>query len=326
MLTLIRIFVIIIVLFGSIFGWRTFRQYQPVSTPEKALLEERLKNHVKKLSYDIGERSIFMYEKLNEAALYITNEFKSYGYKVEFHAYQLYGKKTENIIAEKRGDIKPDEIIIVGAHYDTCFNPGADDNASGIAGLLELARIFSDKPTACTIRFIAFANEEPPFFKTEDMGSFQYIRESKKKNEKIRGAVILEMIGFYSGRLFSQRYPPLFGFFYPNRANFIAVISNFHSRKLAGQIKKGFREGIKFPIESVSTFDFIPGVDFSDNWSFWKNKIPAVMITDTAFYRYPHYHSDQDTYEKLDYKSISEVIIGLYSAINEPDNIIPSSV
>lgn len=300
------IFIIIFFLFiGSTFGWQTFRSYK--ASPVDSLL----KGHVKRLSDDIGDRSVFRYEKLQEAKEYIIGEFKSYGYEVETQGYTIYGRYSENIIVTKKGRL--DSVIIIGAHYDTCFNPGADDNASSVAGLLELARLFSGVETNYTIRFIAFVNEEPPFFKSKNMGSYQYLQTIK--GEDIRGAIILEMIGYYNNKLFSQKYPFLFGLFYPNRANFIAIISNFESRRFAKEIKANFRRHSRFPIESVATFSFVPGVDFSDNWSFWKAGIPAVMITDTAFYRYPYYHSEQDTYEKLDYDSLAEVVYGLYKAI-----------
>lgn len=303
-----------LIIFGAIifiistFGWRTFRAC-PIG-PVDNVLVGRLKSHVKKLSGDIGDRSIFRYEKLKETRDYIINEFKGYGYEVELHGYTLYDKYSENIIVNKKGN--SGEVIIISAHYDTCFNPGADDNASAVAGLLELARMLAGSETGYTIRFIAFVNEEPPFFKTENMGSFQYLQGFK---EKIKGAIILEMIGYYSDKLFSQRYPPFFGLFYPNRANFIAIVSNFESRRFAKEIKKNFKKHSRFPIESVATFSFVPGVDFSDNWSFWKAGLPAVMITDTAFYRYPYYHSSQDTYEKLNYEGMSEIVYGLYKAI-----------
>lgn len=305
---------ILVVFIGSTFGWQGFSRRRRISKDAEALVG-RLKDHVKKLSDDIGDRSMFRYEKLREARDYIVSKLKGYGYEVELQSYPLHGKYPENIIADKKGRRAPNEIIIIAAHYDTCFNPGADDNASGVAGLLELARLSFKEETNHTIRFIAFVNEEPPFFKTKDMGSFQYVQELKKKGEDIRGALILEMIGFYNDRLFSQRYPYIFGLFYPNRADFIAVISNFWSRQLAGEVKRNFKSHSGFPIESVTTFSFVPGVDFSDNWSFWKEGLPAVMVTDTAFYRYKYYHSEEDTYEKLDYSRIAEVVYGLSKAV-----------
>ena len=222
-----------------------------------------------------------------------------------------------NIIAKKTGKVKPDEIIIVGAHYDTCFNPGADDNASAIAGLLELASLLADGEYCRTVRFVAFVNEEPPFFKTEDMGSFVYARQAKQESEDIKAVLILEMIGYYSDKTFSQRYPLFLGPFYPNRANFIAVVGNFTNRRLVQKVASHLKDNSRILIRPVVLFDFVPGVDFSDHWSFWQMGISSVMITDTAFYRYRHYHSNSDTFEKLDYQKIAELVEGLESVLLE---------
>ena len=284
---------------------------------ENYRLAKILKSHVYKLAHQIGERSVYKYEKLEEAAGYITEQFGSFGYNVEFQKYTLLGKTVKNIIATKVGSKIPEEVIIVAAHYDSCFNPGADDNASAVAGLIELAKTTSDKKTNSTIKFIAFVNEEPPFFKTERMGSRVYAKEAKAKGENIKAVLILEMIGYYSNKPNSQRYPPLFGLFYPNKGNFIAIVGNFQSRWLVKKVMTDFKKQTKFPIESVATFGFVPGVDFSDHWSFWQEGYPAVMITDTGFYRNPHYHSSCDTYEKLDYESMAEVVKGLSAVIIE---------
>lgn len=284
---------------------------------ENNQLVKILKSHVYRLAQEIGERSVFKYEKLNEAAEYITEQFRLYGYDVEFQDYTVLNKTVKNIIAIKTGVKSPDEIIIVAAHYDSCFNPGADDNASGVAALLELASSISGKQIGRSIKFIAFVNEEPPFFKTENMGSLVYAREAKAKGENIGAVLALEMIGYYSDRPNSQRYPPIFGLFYPNKGNFICIVGNFHSRKLVKEIVSTFRRNTQFPIESVVTLAFVPGVDFSDHWSFWQQGYPAVMITDTGFYRNPHYHTNADTYEKLNYKSMAEVVKGLSAVLLE---------
>lgn len=304
---------------STTFGWRKIYRKNEFQVQDKNL-PYRLKEHVVKLSHEIGDRSVFRYSNLSEAAGYITKEFENLGFAVEFQKYQLLQKEVKNIIARKPGVKKPEEIIVVGAHYDTCFNPGANDNASGVAGLIELARIFSQKQTNRTIKFIAFVNEEPPFFKTENMGSFIYAREAKKKGKKIKAAVILEMIGYYSNQPFSQRYPLFLGPFFPNKANFIAVVGNLTNRKLVNRIKTSFSKYSDFPLESVVLFDFVPGVDFSDHWSFWQHDFAAVMITDTAFYRYKHYHQKSDTYEKLNYLSMAAVLEGLTKAIGELAN------
>lgn len=311
---------------ATTFGWRFWSKSsmsrsdfvaQTSKGEGNAQLIKNLKSHVYKLSHEIGDRSMFKYDKLEEAKDYIAGEFTSFGYNVEFQKYTLFNKTAQNIIASKVGINKPEEIVIVGAHYDTCFNPGADDNGSAVAGLLQLARFMSNKEAGRTIKFIAFVNEEPPFFKTKDMGSYVYVREAKAKGENIKAVIILEMIGYYTNKPNSQRYPPFLGLFYPNKGNFICAIGNFPSRELVKEVIKGFKKQAQFPIESFTGPGIIQGVDFSDHWSFWKEGYPAVMVTDTAFYRNPHYHSSSDTYEKLNYESMAEVIRGLKVSLTE---------
>jgi len=276
---------------------------------------ENLKSHVWNLAHEIGDRSLFKYEALQKASCYITDAFISIGYDVEFQTYNTSGKTVKNIIATKIGVERPKEVIIVGAHYDTCFNPGADDNASSVAGLLEMARLVFSQQTNRSIRFVAFVNEEPPFFKTENMGSCVYVREAKAKGENIKATLILEMIGYYTNKSNSQQYPPFLGLFYPNKGNFICIVGNWRSRRLVKKIVSKFKSQSKFPIESFIGTGFVPGVDFSDHWSFWKEGYLAVMITDTAFYRNPYYHTSSDTYEKLNYLSLAEVVRGLATVL-----------
>ncbi|MGD9015435.1 MAG: M28 family peptidase [Candidatus Omnitrophota bacterium] len=309
--------IFLVILKISTFGWQGLFSGASSHLPKNHELVSRLKAHVVKLSGDIGERSVFRYPQLQEAANYIIGQFENLGLEVEFQEYSLYGKQVGNVIAKKRGRESPEEVVILGAHYDTCFNPGANDNASAIAGLLELARRLSQQEHRRTIKFIAFVNEEPPFFKSEDMGSFIYARSAKQRGEVIKAVLILEMIGFYSDKPFSQKYPLLIGPFYPNRANFIAVVGNLANRQLVKQVYHYFKRNSQFPIRRAVLFDFIPGVDFSDHWSFWKMGFPAVMITDTAFYRYSHYHSNSDTFEKLDYQGMAGVVDGLGAVLQE---------
>jgi Zn-dependent M28 family amino/carboxypeptidase len=321
MIKMFRIIVIVaisyLIIRYSTYGWRFYAESTPdTATAGNKRLAEALKSHVRKLSYEIGDRSVFQYKNLAEAADYILKEFKSKGYSVELHHYEVDEKRVSNIIATK-GFSAENRVVIVGAHYDTCFNPGADDNASGVAILLELAGILRDEKTAAAVKFIAFVNEEPPFFKTDGMGSRQYTKHAKYRKENIKAAIILESMGYYSDKPNSQRYPPLFGIFYPNRADFIAVVGNLNSYWLLKTIVPAFKKKTAFPIETVTTFSFVPGVDFSDHWSFWKEGYPAVMITDTAFYRNTDYHTDSDTYEKLDYISMAEVTKGLAESIIE---------
>jgi len=311
---ILGLFIIIGVLKASTFGWRLWSKPMVIEKTDTVLVQQ-LRERVDKLARHIGDRSMFKYRRLNEAAGYIAREFSSLGYKVKFGKYRVGTKTFRNIIAVKEGEFKPQEVVIVGAHYDTCYNPGADDNASGVAGLLALAEALSDRDTARTVKFIAFVNEEPPFFKTDTMGSRVYTRSAKEKGEDIKAAFILEMIGYYSSREHSQRYPPLLGIFYPNKGDFIAVVGNIFSRGLVKRTVSLFKEETSFPIEALVAPAALPGVDFSDHWSFWQEGYPAVMITDTAFYRNPHYHHGSDTPEKLDYEAMAQVIKGLKAVL-----------
>ena len=282
-----------------------------------ALLVRRLKDHVRTLSQEIGNRDLLQISQLRRAAAYITQQFRESGYTVDAQLFEAQGQRVANLIATRRGTRDPEETILVGAHYDTCLNPGADDNASGIAGLLELARLLANEPTARTVRFVAFTNEELPFFQTDTMGSLVYARAAKTRNERLRATLILEMLGYYTDRPNSQQYPPLLGFFYPNRGNFIGVVGNRRNRSLVEEVVRSFKAHSAFPVESASLPEFIEGVDWSDQWSFWKEGYPAVMITDTAFLRNPHYHQESDTWETLDYERMAAVVEGLHGVVKD---------
>lgn len=300
---------------GSTFGWNIFAS-APSCVSRDNLLAGRLKAHVYKLSYQIGDRNMFNFVALNKAANYITDRFNAYGYKVEFQEYTFFGKKVKNIIAVKTGSKFPEEIIIIGAHYDTYFNPGADDNASGIAGLLELAGFMSGRENERTLKFIAFVNEEPPYFKTEHMGSLVYATKAKASQEKIKAAVILEMLGYYTDRVFSQRYPPFFGFLRSWKGNFIAMAANPASKKLLEQAVSTFKNGLRFPLEHVVASESVSGITFSDHWPFWQAGYPAILVTDTAFLRNRNYHLYTDTWEKLNYEKMACVVEGLYQVVD----------
>ena len=276
-----------------------------------------LKNHVVKLSRQIGERNFIRYEALNDAAVYIEDRFAEYGYRPESQVYTLEGREYRNIIATRPGSGTPAETVVVGAHYDTVpGTPGADDNASGVAGLLELARIFAEKRPTKTIRFVAFTNEEPPFFRTRRMGSRVFAKKAREEGERIAAMLCLEMIGFYSKEKGSQGYPlPFMRTIYPSTADFISVVGNLGSRSLVKRVARGLKSRKEIGVESIATFSWVPGVDFSDHYSFYKEGFRAVMITDTAFYRNPHYHMGTDTAETLDYGSMAQVVLGLTEAI-----------
>jgi len=312
---ILQILIIFILIQLTTIGWRPAKRYKPNLSNEEKNSLKNLQEIVRVLAQDIGNRNFASYDNLNKAAAYISQKFKELGYDVTAIDYTLQGRIFQNIVAERPEHREGKEIVIIGAHYDTCFNPGADDNASGIAALLELARLLKDKELSFNMRFIAFVNEEPPFFMTNDMGSRVYTRQLREKGEKIKGAIILEMLGYYVHKPFSQRYLPLLGPFYPNRANFIVVVGNYPSYRFVDQIVKHFKHATDFPMESLIAPSFIPGVNYSDHWSFWKEGFPAVMVTDTAFLRSHHYHRPTDLPETLDYERMAEVVHGLKNVI-----------
>jgi Zn-dependent M28 family amino/carboxypeptidase len=283
--------------------------------PLSQMLADRLRAHVAKLAGEIGERNVFRPSALHAAADYIRAEWTAQGYQVASDSYEVEGVVSENLEVTLRGKAKPDEIILIGAHYDTVrSSPGANDNASGVAALLEISRKFAYLATARSVRFVAFVNEEPPFFYWGQMGSMVYAKAARARGDNIRLMVSLEMLGCYTDRPGSQSYPPLLRFFYPDLGNFIAFISNLSSRKELRQLVDAFRAHSDFPAESLATFEFIPGVAWSDQLSFWRQGYSALMVTDTAFHRYAYYHTALDTPEKLNYEAMARVVEGLQNA------------
>lgn len=296
-------------------GIRRSEVYEGGLTGRQKEAAARLRAIVTHLAENIGIRDHVHYDNLKEAAEYIARSFSELGYNVERQSYRVDGKAFDNIVARRPDGKKDGKIIVIGAHYDSCFNPGADDNASGVAGLLELAGRFRGRELDSNIQFVAFVNEEPPFFKTELMGSRVYARKLKEAGKKVKAAIVLEMIGYYTDEKDSQRYPLLLGLFYPNRGNFIMVVGNFRSAGLVRKIRNGFRRQSDFPIESIVAPSFIPGIDWSDHASFWKEGYPAVMITDTSYLRNEHYHQPTDLPGTLGYNRMAVMLDGLEKSI-----------
>jgi len=280
---------------------------------EETQTARRLQEHVRMLAGKIGERNMPNFARLEEAAAYIEEMLREAGWEVSAQEYVLQGRRVRNLIAEVGGSEFPEEIVLVGAHYDSLIgSPGANDNASGVAALLELARIMKGERPRRTLRLVAFTNEEPPFFKTSGMGSRVYARHAGKKGEKIVGMVSLETIGYYSEADESQMFPfPPLRHFYPTRGNFVAFVANFASRSLLQRALKYFRAASPFPAEGLVAPEWLMGVDWSDQWSFWRSGYPAIMITDTAPFRYPHYHAPSDTPERVNYEALARVTTGI---------------
>jgi Zn-dependent M28 family amino/carboxypeptidase len=225
-----------------------------------------------------------------------------------------------NLIVERRGNSRPDEIVILGAHYDTVeTTPGADDNASAVAVLIEAARLLRGRAAEKTIRFVAFSCEEPPHFYTGTMGSITYARRCRERNEKIVGMLCLEMVGYFRDEPGSQRVPPgipkMFHAAFPSRGNFLAAVGNLHSWRLCWNFRRGFKRAVSFPLYSIVLPERINAIRLSDNSSFWDQGYPALMLTDTSFLRNPHYHQPTDTPETLDYERMAEVTMGVAGAM-----------
>lgn len=309
------------VILGSIAAGGWYMMFMPGSSwsaavpplsAEEHLIHDNLKRHVGMLAERIGERNVWRPEALTAAAQYIRNTLTDLGYEVGVQSFESGGLTVQNLEVELPGVDAPEEIIVLGAHYDSVAGtPGANDNASGVAALLEIARLLADKNHARTLRLVAFANEEPPFFYSEEMGSRVYARRSRQRGEQIKAMLALETIGYYTDQPASQQYPFLFSFFYPDTGNFIGFVGNLSSRRLVQRTLGIFRTSTEFPSEGLAAPGWMMGIHWSDHWSFWKAGYPAIMITDTALFRYPHYHAATDTPEKLDYPNLARVTMGL---------------
>jgi len=279
-------------------------------------LRERLQHHVEVLAAEIGERHVWRPWALAAAAHYIEEALSASRHEVRRQRYAVEGVACTNLEVERLGQERPGEIILVGAHYDTVEGcPGADDNASGVAAMLEIARLLRDKQLGCTVRCAAFVNEEPPFFRSRAMGSAVYARAARTRGDNIKLMLSLEMLGYFSRAPRSQRYPPLLRFFYPDRGDFIGFVSNWRSRLALVKVHEAFRSQCAFPSERLASPAIVPGVSWSDQRSFWRMGYRALMVTDTAFYRNPHYHRATDTPNKLDFDSMACVTAGLARVI-----------
>ncbi len=280
-------------------------------------LAEALRRHVDHLAGEIGARNVFHPQALKAAENYLIDTWQGWGLTVNRQVYWVNEIESANLEVTLPGQERPEEILLLGAHYDSVFGcPGANDNGSGVAALLELSRLLKPTPLARTVRFVAFVNEEPPFFFTRQQGSRHYARQARRRGDDIRLMLSLETMGYYCDRPGCQRYPPLFRFFYPSRGNFIGFVANFRSRRQLKRLTQAFRSVSDFPLEQVATFTWVPGVAWSDHLSFWCQGYPAVMVTDTALCRYPCYHLPCDTPDKLDYERLAKVTEGLAGALS----------
>lgn len=290
---------------------------QPVMPPDKQVLAkqasaEALQQHVTMLASELPARSHDA-EKLNLSAAYIKRIFSEYSTaRVSEVPFDVWGIQYKNVLASFGPQGGP--RIIIGAHYDSHDGlPGADDNASGVAALLELARMIDAEQLPMRVDLIAYALEEMPSFRTADMGSAHHAMQLKEEGIEVELMVSLEMIGYFSDKPNSQSYPlPFLKWLYPDSGNFIAVVGNLGQTAEVRRVKSAIMAAADIPVASINAPAFIPGIDFSDHLNFWYQGFPAVMITDTADNRNPHYHTQRDTPERLDYQRMAEVVNGVY--------------
>lgn len=310
---------------------KSFTGPLPPATDRQETLAGFLRADLQALAGDIGERNAFLPDKLDAAASFIERHLNSAGFMVQRHPFNLHvnlGPNAEsdmqcsNLSVEIPGLTKPDEIVVIGAHYDSIYgSPGANDNGTGVVAALALADSFAYAAPKRTLRFVFFVNEEPPFFQVEEqMGSLVYARQCQQRNENIVAMLALETMGCYSDEPGTQHYPLGLGLLYPTTGNFIGFVGNVGSRQLVRQCIAVFREHAQFPSEGAAPPGSIPGVGWSDHWSFWQASYPAIMVTDTAPFRYAHYHEVEDTPDKVDYDRLARVTEGIKHVIFELTN------
>ena len=317
--------------FGGAGAWMTWMpgDSAPASLPdaseEEIRLAEALEADVRFLADEIGERNLFTPGSMETSVQWIGERMEAIGYEPRIKPYalrgirvpELAGREARNLVAEVPGEDKPEKILVVGAHYDSVpGSPGANDNASGMAALLALAEWFRENPQPVTLRFVAFANEEYPFFKTPDMGSYAWAEQALERGDDIIAMMSMDGIGYFSDAPDSQHYPlPGIGLLYPDQGNFIGFITRSRDASLVRRAIRAFRESASLPSEGAALPAAIDGVAFSDHWSFWQHDIPAFLVTDTLPFRDPYYHSSGDTPERLDYERMARLVKGLRATV-----------
>lgn len=287
---------------------------------DRETIEANLRLHVDRLAGLIGPRTLKRPKTIEATIAYVEDRWEEMGHAVRRESYDALGDEATNLIVEKRGARRADEIILLGAHYDTVSTtPGADDNASAVAVLLEVSRLLREHQGKRTGRYVAFACEEPPYFNLDAMGSQHHARMARSRDEQIVGMLCLEMVGYFNDQPRSQQVPPgippCLHRLFPRRGDFLAAVGNLRSWKLAWGFRRGFKRGSWLPLFSVVLPEKIGAIRLSDNSSFWDQGYPALMLTDTSFLRNPHYHLESDTPQTLDYQRMTEVTLGVANAM-----------
>jgi Zn-dependent M28 family amino/carboxypeptidase len=291
----------------------------PTSSSAAPALAERLRTHVSAIASQ--EHNTATPLALERAAAYIETALTGAGYTPTRQEYAAGGQRVRNIegaVGNVAKGKRPERIFIVGAHYDSAPGaPGANDNGSGTAAVLELARMLKtvQLEAGTELRFVLFVNEEPPWFMGEEMGSIVHAAEMKRQGQNVKAALVLETMGYYTDKPKSQQLPPGLEGRYPSTGNFIAFVGTLESSSLVREALAAFRAASDFPAEGLAAPAHTTGVTLSDHSSYNRHGYPALMITDTAFMRYPYYHTAQDTPDKLDYESMARVVNGLAKTI-----------
>ncbi|MFV1994448.1 MAG: M28 family peptidase [Verrucomicrobiales bacterium] len=282
--------------------------------------EKDLREHVRVLSEVIGERHSGKPQALERAAKYLESSLgvSNMGYRVLRRNYSAGGETWANLEVEIPGRGRRDEIVVVGAHYDSVRGgAGANDNGTGIAALLAIANSLVGSHPARTLRFVAFANEEAPHFQSDSMGSLHYAREARLRDERIVAMLCFDTLGYYTDEPDSQKYPEAIAGKYPSTGNFVAFVSDIDSGLLLAEVVSAFEGATDFPCIHGAFPAEVPGVSWSDHWSFWQAGYPAVLATDTAPFRYPWYHAPGDLPDKIDFARFTEVVRGLEGVVRE---------
>jgi len=291
---------------------------QPLGSGDQPLLTD-LRAHVVAVASE--EHNVEHPQALERSARYIETALAGFGYVVTRQEFDTEGVRVRNLevaVAARAPDAR--RLVVIGAHYDSAQGAvGADDNGSGVAALLELARALKARPPVdgIEIRLVFYVNEELPWFGTEEMGSYVHASNLKREGREVVAMLSLETIGWYSDAPGTQRYPFPFDLFYPSTGDFIGFVANPRSRGLVRRVVGSFRRYADLPSEGGVGLESIDGVTWSDQWAYWELGWPAVMVTDTAPFRYPYYHTPQDTPDKLDYDRLARVVKGLEGVVRE---------
>ena len=318
-IVIILLGIVALMIVGALVLWILVTQpFVWENRPSKVQVDpQRMSDSVETLAHHFYPRHFRERENLEKSVQFIAEHFRQAGAAhVEEQPFTVNGHVYKNVSARFGGHEKSPRIIL-GAHYDTCGEtPGADDNASGIAGIIEIAYLLGSRGADKAIEIVAYCLEEPPFFATTQMGSHYHVQRVHKAGVEVRGVIVLEMIGYFSDAPASQKFPltPL-GWFYPSVGNFIAVVGSLGQGRFTRRIKAGMKGATDLPVYSINAPKIVPGIDFSDHRNYWLMGMKAVMITDTSFYRNAAYHGLEDTAETLDYDRMAKVVVGVYAAM-----------